>query len=246
MKEIVDKYKFIFFLVFCAILFFSTKSCVNRQANELRGKNEQLKDQVEKLQDGVKVSEQNRLRLKDSIKSEDIKKEQKLKKLSEKVNSSENKVKELQITAQKDKKKIKNMSLVAVADTLNVIYGGKNAVANENSIDIKGSLPYQVLETVVDANVAQDIIKEKDLQLTSKDSVILIKDSQLKNSSILLTSTESSLNSHKELNRLQSDLNKSLEKENSKIRAKNTLNKILIPVAVTVGVLIGNKVAKNK
>jgi len=246
MQEVIQKYRVVILIVICSIIFASIKSCVNRQVDELRGKNEQLEEQVKKAQDGTKVLEENRVKLKDSIKAENVKKELELKKLMSKVSASEGNIKYLEKQATANKDKIKNMDLQEVAKTLNETYNSKDATALSSSIDIKNSMPYKILETVVDANTAQEIIKEKDVQLVSKDSIINIKDTQLKDSSTLLISTENSLNSYKEVSELQSDLNKSLEKENSKIRTKSTLNKILIPVAAGIGIIIGNKVAKNK
>jgi len=246
MKEIIQKYRVVIFIIVCSLIFFSAKSCVNRQADELRGKNEQLKEQIDKDLKEAKKSDQNTIRLKDSIKAENAKKELELKKLKDKIAVSEGKIKDLEKQANVSKDKIKNMDLQEVAKTLNETYNSKDATALSSSIDIKNSMPYKILETVVDANTAQEIIKEKDVQLVSKDSIINIKDTQLKDSSTLLISTENSLNSYKEVSKLQSDLNKSLEKENSKIRTESTLNKILIPVAAGIGIIIGNKVAKNK
>jgi len=197
MQEVIQKYRVVILIVICSIIFASIKSCVNRQVDELRGKNEQLEEQVKKAQDGTKVLEENRVKLKDSIKAENVKKELELKKLMSKVSASEGNIKYLEKQATANKDKIKNMDLQEVAKTLNETYNSKDATALSSSIDIKNSMPYKILETVVDANTAQEIIKEKDVQLVSKDSIINIKDTQLKDSSTLLISTENSLNTYK-------------------------------------------------
>lgn len=243
LKEFLIKNKtsIIIGIIFLLIIFFATKSCNKRQLDELHGKNEVLKEQVKKAQDGTAVIEKDRIRLKDSIKLEDIKKEERIKSLSEIAEKSKNKVKELEQQNSEAKKKIRNMNLVEVANTLNSNYGSKDATATSNSLDIKGSMPYLVLETISDANTAQYVIKEKDVQLGVKDSVILVKEQQLKSSSVLLFSAEKSLNSYKEVTQLQSELTESLEKENRKIRRQSKLNKILIPLASAAGLYIGVK-----
>lgn len=245
-KEFLVKYRvgIVVIVVICLTLFFMAKSCNRQQLDELHGKNEALKEQVKKAQDGTAVIEKDRIRLRDSIKLEDIKKEERIKSLTQIAEKSKNKVKELEQQNSEAKKKIRNMNLVEVANTLNSNYGSKDATATSNSVDIKGSMPYLVLETISDANTAQDIIKEKDAQISAKDSVIVVKDEQLKSSSVLLFSAEKSLNSYKEVSQLQSKLTESLEKENRKIRRQNTFNKILIPLAGAAGIFIGVKTSR--
>ena len=162
---------------------------MNTQINQIRGENKILKEQVKIAQDGVRTAKEERLRLKDSIRFENAKKEQKIKELSNKIASSEGKVRHLQANNAKTKKEIKNLNLVGVARELNNTYGGNNATAKEKSVDVAGNLPYQILETVADANTCADVVKEKDAQLNAKDSMLVVKDSQLKDSSTLLFSS---------------------------------------------------------
>lgn len=245
-KQIIGEYKYLLAGLIALAIFFSVRSCVNTQSDFLQGRISALQNEREKLQDGAKVAETERLRLKDLIRLEDIKAKEKLKNLEEQKLASEDRVKFLEQEAKKSKSEIKNMNLVEVANTLNEVYGGNNAVATSNSVDTKGSLPYQILETVVDANSAQDIIKEKDKQLVNRDSVISVKDTQIKSSTLNLFSAEKSLKASQDLNRLQTELNNSLEKENRRVKRKNTFNKILIPVAGAIGIWSGYKLAGNK
>lgn len=245
-KEFLVKNKtsIIIGIIFLVIIFFAARSCNNQAVAELRGKNEEKAKMIKILKDATEVFEANRLKEKDSIRLENIKKEKQLKEFKEKELASQDRIKFLERDAKKHKAVIKNMSLEAVASELNTIYGGKNAIANGNEISIKQYLPYQLLETVVDKDLAENKIKEKDIQLTIKDSVILVKDQQLKASGLSLFSAEKSLNSYKEVSQLQSELTKSLEKENRKIRRQNTFNKILIPLAGAAGIFIGVKTSR--
>lgn len=240
-KEIINRWKYLLAGLVALAIFFSVRSCVNTQSTFLQGKISELQKERNKLQDGVKTAETERLRLKDSIRLEDIRKKQQLQNLEEEKIASEDRVKFLEQEAKKSKQQVKNMNLVQVANTLNEVYGGNNATATSNSVDAKGSLPYQILETVVDANSAQDIIKEKDKQLANRDSVISIKDSQIKTYALSLSSTEKSLEVSRELNQLQTDLNNNLEKQNKKLKTKSLFDKILIPAAAVAGFFIGNR-----
>jgi len=240
MKEVINKYKWwVIGAVVALIVLFSARSCNSKKADQIHGENKILKEQVQILKDGLVATEKARFRQKDSIRLENAKAEARIKELKKSAEKSENKVKELQALNTKKKTEIKNLSLQGVAEELNTVYGGKNATATSNSIDIKSSLPYQILETVSDANTASEVIKEKDNQLTIKDSVIVSKDKQIKNSSVLLFSAEKSLNSYKEVNQLQTNLNKNLELENDKLRTKSWWNKVLIPVGIAAGIFAG-------
>lgn len=241
-SEIINKYKWVVLGIICLLLFFGVKSCVNNQQKFEAGKNQGLKEQVKKLQDGVKVFELDRLRVRDSIRKENENKERLINGFQQKVKDSEKKVLALQESNKKQKEIIRNKNLVEVAEALNENYSSKDAQATLTSVDVKPPMTYQILETIADANTAQDIIKEKDVQLTSKDSVIDLKDSQLKNKDISLKATEKSLDAYKELNVLQTNLNNGLEKENKKLKNKSWLEKALVPVSAGIGLWIGSKI----
>lgn len=246
MLEIVNKYKWkiVAVLIILLIILFSAKSCNSKQADELAGENKILKQQTEILKDGLNTAEKNRLKQKDSIRLENIKREEEQKKLEKKALDSENLVKKLEAENIKTKKEIKNLSLVGVADEINKNYNTKDATATSNSIDIKNSTPYLILETIADANTAQDIIKEKDIQISSKDSLNSSLKEDKKALTLNLFSAEKNLNSSRELNQLQTNLNNKLEKENKKLKTKNTFTKILIPVVGAIGVFIGTQTGK--
>jgi hypothetical protein len=244
MVEIVNKYKWTVIVISVILLFFGVKSCMGKQILIKSVENKIMEVQVKKLQDGVKVIEQDRLRLKDSIKSEDIKKQKQINEFQQKAKESEKKVLALQESNKKQKEVIRNKNLIEVAEALNENYSSNNAVANSNSVDVKPPMTYQILETIADANTAQEIIKEKDKQLTSKDSVVNLKNEQLRDKDISLKASEKSLDAYKELNVLQTNLNNGLERENYKLKTKSWLEKALIPVSIGVGWFIGSKISK--
>lgn len=247
MLEIVNKYKWkiITVLIIAFIIFFSAKSCNSTQTDKLAGENKILKQQTEILKDGLNTAEKNRLKQKDSIRIENIKREQQQKALEEKALASENRVKKLEAENIKTKKEMKNLSLAGVADEINKNYNTKDATATSNSVDIKGSTPYLILETIADANTSQDIIKEKDIQISSKDSL----NSSLKEDKralvLNLFSAEKNLNSSRELNQLQTNLNNNLEKENNKLKTKSWFNKMLVPIGIGVGIFTGYKLGNR-
>lgn len=244
MKEILNIYKWWVIGIVFLLIFLSAKSCTDKKADVLSGENKILKQQTEILKDGLVVAERIRLKQKDSIRLEDIKRQEEQNILEQKVIVSQDKVKQLEKNNVIAKEKIKNLTLVSVAKELNTIYGGNNAVATSNSIDARGSLPYQLLETVSDANTSSEVIKEKNIQLNSKDSLIISKNEDNKALSLNLFSAENNLNTYKQLSQLQTDLNKNLEKENDKLKNKSWWNKMLIPIGAVAGYVIGAKIGK--
>lgn len=242
MNEIINKYRWPALGIVLVLIFFGVKSCVNNQQKFQAGKNDALKNQVEKLKDGVKTIDKTLQILRDSIKAEDIRKQNQINEFQQKAKDSEKKVLALQESNKKQKEVIRNKNLVEVAEALNENYNSKDAVAIANSVDVKPPMTYQILETIADANTAQDIIKEKDVQLASKDSVVNLKDEQLRDKDISLKATEKSLEASTKLNNVQSDLNKGLERENKKLKTKSVFDKILIPVAIAGGFWAGTKI----
>lgn len=245
MKEIIEKYKWWGIAIVCILIFFCVKSCNSTQVDQLHGENRILKEQVKKAQNGIKILEESRTKLKDSIKLEDNKRKEEQKLFKEKVLASEERVKKLKTENTKAKDKIKNISLEAVAQELNNTYDSKDAIATTNSIDMKGSMPYQVLETIADANTCEETIKEKDVQLEVKDSLNSSLEKDKVALSLSLNTTERSLSAYKDLNKIQTEYNQNTEKENRKLRAKSFFNKILIPVAGAVGIFIGFQVERR-
>lgn len=241
MKKILNDYGQLIIAAILVSLFFLARSCQNDKYNQQKGENQVLKEEIQKVKDGVKVQEENRLREKDSVNSEIQKKDKAIKELKDKLSQSDFKIAGLEVQRDKEKLKVKSLTYAEAAKEYNEIYKTNNAEAVTEGVTLKKNLPNLVLETVADANYCQEIVKEKDKQLTVFDSIVSAKDNVIKNKDILLVSAEKSVKANKELNQLQTNLNNSLEKENKKLRTKNLLDKVLIPVAAVAGFLIGSR-----
>lgn len=232
-------FKYYFIAIGAAVLILFLRSCSNDSFQQSKGENSVLEKQVEKSKDGLRLEKERRLREKDSINKKIAEKDKEVKQLRDKLSQSDFKIAELELKLGKDKLKIKNMSLVKVADTLNSIYGGKNATANSSDISVKGNLPYQLVETAVENSFSKSVIKEKDKQLVVFDSIVSVKDKIISNKDILIISAEKNIEKAEQLQKAQEDLNKGLEKENKKLKKRNFLDKILIPIAGAAGVFAG-------
>lgn len=223
------------------IFVYFLRTCSNNSLQRTKGKNEALKETIEKVKDGTEVNELKRLRERDSIIKEISIKEKQIKQLKDKISESDFKIADLKVQLSKDKLKIKDMNLSRVADTLNSFYGGKNAIASESDISIKSTLPNQIVETYVENEFNKKVVKEKDKQLVVFDSIVGAKNKIIDSKNILLVSSEKSIEQHKEVNRVQEEFNKGIEKENRKIKIKSVFSQIL---AVGAGVITGFLIAK--
>lgn len=237
-------FKYYFIAIGAVVLVLFLRGCANDSFQQSKGENSVLEKQVKKEKDGLQLEKERRLREKDSINKKIAEKDKEVKQLKDKLSQSDFKIAELELKLGKDKLKIKNMSLVKVADTLNSIYGGKNATANSSDISVKGNLPYQLVETAVENSFSKNVIKEKDKQLVVFDSIVSAKDKIISNKDILIVSAEKNIDKAEQLQKAQEDLNKGLEKENKKLKKRNFLDKVLIPIAGAAGVFAGLQLAR--
>lgn len=175
------------------IFVYLLRTCSNNNLQRTIGKNEVLKEAVEKVKDGTEVNELKRLRERDSIIKENSIKDKQIKKLKDKISESDFKIADLKVQLSKDKLKIKDMNLSRIADTLNSFYGGKNAVANQSDISIKSVLPNQIVETYVENEFNKKVVAEKDKQIVVFDSIVGAKDKIIDSKNILLVSAEKSV-----------------------------------------------------
>lgn len=108
--EQINKFKWWIVAGIAVLILFSVKSCTQQQIDQLNGENKVLKEQVTQAKDGLKASKRERLRLKDSIRKENIKKEQKIKELLQIVVVSNDRIANLQRQTSKAKQIAKNKS----------------------------------------------------------------------------------------------------------------------------------------
>ena len=239
MKELLDKYKIYIAVGVLLIAFFSVKSCVNKQSLILRGENKSLQEQVKKMKDGVEVTEKNRIIEKDSIAKVISEKEGDNKKLSDKITKLETKVEQI---------KNKKVNVPQNVTELVKYFNNRNNTAENEVVGDKVGLGETTAKNTVASLEEGELIKEilpvKDSIITNlKEEVVNLQEIS-SSKSIMLISAEKSIRDVKELSTLQTKLTETLNKENRKLRTKNTLNKILVPVLAVGGFYLGTKVKK--
>ena len=226
-------------IVGALILLLTVQTCNNNKYNQLKGEHKVLEKQYNAQKNVIKTTEEKRIKEKDSLNKEILKRE-----LSN--TNSKNKISELQrkIEQVKSNRIAPSSSYVEIAKEYNEIYSTNQAVATNNSVDLKGDLSFRVLENVYDANECQEIFKLKDEQMTEQSNIISNLEKDKAGLNFQLKSSENSINEYKSLNDIAEDNINNLKKQNSKLKTKSVFNKILIPVAFIGGGFLGYRLAK--
>ena len=225
--------KIVIAFVIVFLIIYNVNSCVNKEINQINVKNSVLKDNVDNLKNSIIKKQQDFDKDKKDYES-------KIEKLQAKIKESSKKVSVLEEANKNNKKRIKSLSNIEAAKEFNEMLQVKTAIPTDNGVELTDSLPNIVLEIMSDANTCQDIISEKDLQLSISDTIIKNLNNRV---GYMLKNTESILQSQGELNKANDELNKSLEKENRKLKTKNGFNKWVVkPLLFASGVYLGYKV----
>jgi hypothetical protein len=101
-----------------------------------------------------------------------------------------------------------------------------------------------VITDLEEGKKCEEIISLKDEQLKGKDVQITNLEEDKKDLITKITSAEKTIEADKELQKSAEENIKNLEKQNSKLKTKSFLNKILMPVAAIAGALIGIQISK--
>lgn len=203
--------------------------CTSKQQNKLEGESKQLEKQIEELEkelDGVKV--RNNF-LKDSIKQETAKKDKVIAVLKQGN-------KKLELVIKTKKKLPKNTSYEDVAQFQNKRFKVNSASVVENSLVLKDSLPFKIMEEQI--NCEEDIGAFKQL-VQNKDKEISVVNSKLSDSNLLLVAEKTEKNKLQELADKQAEDIKIKEKTVKKLKTRNTIGWITVGVAGTLGFLLG-------
>ena len=111
----------------------------------------------------------------------------------------------------------------------------------ENKVGLGLDTAMDVASDLEEGFRCAEIIPLKDEQLKNKDSIINNLNKDKVDISTSLTSAEKQIEKQKELQKTGEENISNLEKQIKKSKTKSTLNKILIPVALGAGILLGNK-----
>lgn len=230
-------------LVVLLVTFMSVKSCINNQQKILQGENSQLLKQVEQLKEKTVIVEEERVKQRDSLNQQISKKEGSIKSLSVQVAQSRSRLKNLQKENEQNKVRVRQLeSYKLLADEYNEIYETKSAVATDKGVELQKDLPYLVLEGLFDAMHCQEVVEEKDKQLSLTNTQLEYRESQLDYKDLIIADSEYSLQAHKALIEAQENLTNGLQRENKKLKKGRWFEKWVIrPLIFGGGIFLGSQ-----
>ena len=156
----------------------------------------------------------------------------------------QNELLQLEINKLKNKQFVVNKDLVSLVDFFNEHYSTTNNKVSGNYVGLGLDTAMGVIDDVSEGYNCGLTLEFKDAQLKNKDTVIenLNKDKVAVTSLLMLAEKEIT---NRETLQTNSDLNtKLLENDLKKLRFKNTLTKISVPVSFVLGGYIGYKLNK--
>ena len=196
-------------------------------------------DDSERLEQLEKIDSLAFLRQKekDSLNKEIDSLKQTVLKSEQTITSLETEIEKRKQQAKKDKERIKNLNLIEVANELNTIYNTTDAIASDVSVNLNGSLPNRVLETIYEADECQDVLVLKDSVIFEKDIIIGAKDGEIKNLSLMFFSAEKEIEEREKYQKIAEDNIKNLQR-------KNKNSKYYIIGSFVGGVILGTQLVR--
>jgi predicted nucleic acid-binding Zn-ribbon protein len=231
-----EKYKKWLIIGACLALFLWFYSCNNNKYQQLQGEYNVLKENYTNQQKDAVAFEAFRLREKESLQKEIDKRVLINKELSDTNKSLEGRIKSINCRVFTISKSLDNLVYY-----YNNMYGTNENKVVDNKIGLGLGTAMDVANDLEEGFRCAEIIPLKDEQLKNKDSIITNLNKDKVDISTSLTSAEKQIEKQKELQKTGEENISNLEKQLKKSKRKSTLNKILIPVALGAGILLGNK-----
>lgn len=220
------------------ILLFITYKCANDYQHETQGKQKQLEQELKKAKDGVKVLEDYKIRLQDSVKKVIDSSKQVISDLERRNSALSSSILAEKEKTRKKKDKLKNYTYKDYADSFNERYKTNTVKYTDTSIIAQDSVPQQITEELIEKDELQEIVKIQEEIIDNKDGVIKQKDVIISTKDKQLKTSEDLILAQKEENRIQEEMNNNAKKTIRGLKVKNTIGIIVIPLAFLSGFLL--------
>jgi len=236
---LIKQYKYQIITALIAIAFVVFYNWNNNKLQELQGEYTILEKQFTTQKENVVLLEEYRKKEKDS--------------LTKAISARETENKKIRYynrTLQDKIDGIKKRPFKVPTDLkTSVAYYNTQYKTNENKVvEDKVSLGLTTSTAIItdleEGFKCEEIIPLKDEQLKNKDVEIVNLSKDKEDLTVLVSSAEKTITADKELQKSAEENIKSLTKQNKKLKTKSFLNKVLIPVSLVVGGIIGVQVAK--
>jgi len=228
--EIIKKYWQYFVILILVLLLINNCSKTNNN-DEVEIKIKQLSKQLKISTDSLLKFREKQTVLFDSIFLAEKIKNKKIVELKNLNNSLE---KQLKISKEKLKQKkesFKNKTYQQLAEIFKQ-NGYKNVTATNNSVNLEKDTPEEILDNLaegdnrlLDLQIKDSIIKNKDFEISLVNEKVLDKDLQLASKQIEIEQLDNSFKISREINKKQED-------ENKKLKRKNFITTYIVPPLV--------------
>ena len=211
------------------------QKCNNTEYSKLKGEYKQLKKQYEKQKDGVETTKKNRIIFEDSINQVLKSRDKKVESLKKEISLLENK-KYKPITVPKDVK--------GLVEYFNDRYNTKENTFIQNKVALTEFVAYDVSFELEEGDNLRELTLDQKTIIDKQKEVIQETEAKVKEKDLVIDFRGKELKEREELQKTADENIKNLEAQTKKLKRKNTLNKILLPIAVLGGGFIGYKIAK--
>ncbi len=227
-------------IIVILLVLLSVYQCSNSKEQRLAGANDQLEKSFKEKKQILKEQEAKRVQLKDSFNRE-------IKKITDKENIAKDKI--VQLTAcigliqhklDNTKEEIKTYTSSQSSNAFNKRYGPGSATADSSSVVLKNNVPKKVLTDLAIKDALEDNIVIKDSIISEKDKIIEGKTEAISMQAVELQEAEITIGLGKDALKTSEELSKDLNNQIKAQKVKNTIVKILVPLAFIGGLLIAN------
>lgn len=241
--ETVKKYlkEIIIGILVLSILLVS--KCTNDSQNVLQGERNALKEQLVKSNKGLVVFRDRQKIVFDSIFLAEKTKNKEIEQLNLNNKLLEESLSKSKKDLQDKKDSYKNKSYEQLAEIFKQL-GYKDVSANTTSVQLQREAPMAVLDDLAEGINCFEDLKTKDKIITNKDQEIKFGNEKIANRDFMLLSKQGEIEKIDLSLKLSEELNLKSDKQIRKLKTRNFLNRILLPVALIGGGFIGVQIAK--
>ena len=220
------------------VLFFISESLVNRYQT-LIGEKNLMEKQIEQQKQKIDSLENIRLRQRDSLTIEIRNREFINEQLRYLLDNNQKLIKDI-----KERPIYIPKTLEGYTNYFNSRYETNENTNDENQILLQKNTTTKVIQDLENGDKAVEILPIQQEQLLAQTDIIKNLEYDKKDMKSLNTSLELSIKEYVVIENLLNQSNENLNKQVKTLKKRNTINKILVPIGLAVGALIGSQVSK--
>ena len=215
-------------------------NCVNNSISELTGEGNVYEKQLERRVKALKIKEVEYIKLSDSLSKDNKAKDSAISVLKKKNSAISTKLAENESKNKAEIKKVKSFTYKQSSEAIAKAYNAPKSVSYTNTgVVLNDSIPNKVVETIVEKEHLETkvVLTEAKLSNVIQESTVL--EEKVKNKDLQISEAAELGAEKDEALKLSEDFNKSMKKENRRLKTGRFIDKLLIVSAFVGGILIG-------